>query len=268
MMQGNENRFKSWMQARDGMPPLGTWIMSASPIIAEAMGHAGYDWILVDMEHSPIDLAQTTAIMQALSGTPAEVVVRVPWNDPVTVKRVMDAGARSIMFPFIQSVEEARAAVAATRYPPQGTRGVAAMHRASRFGTVPDYLARANDQVAVVLQLETPEAVALLPEIASLDGVDAIFIGPGDLSGGMGLLGQIKHADVQAALRDGAQAARKAGIACGIVGADPATVRSYVEMGFSYVAIASDLGLVMGAAKATIRDIRGQAAPEAAGGVY
>ncbi len=267
-MTSETNRFKHWMQAREGAVPLGTWIMSASPIIAEALGHAGYDWILVDMEHSPIDLAQTTAIMQALSGTPSEVVVRVPWNDAVTVKRVMDAGARSIMFPFIQSVEEARSAVASTCYPPQGTRGVAAMHRASRFGTASDYLARANDQVAVILQLETPEAVALLPEIAALDGVDAIFIGPGDLSGGMGLLGQIKHPDVQAALGDAAEAARKAGIACGIVGADPATVRGYVEMGFTYVAIASDLGLLMGAATASIRDIRGQAAPEAAGGVY
>ncbi|TVP70839.1 MAG: 2-dehydro-3-deoxyglucarate aldolase [Rhodobacteraceae bacterium] len=267
-MTGDANRFKGWMAAREGTPALGTWIMSASPIIAEAMGHAGYDWVLVDMEHSPIDLAQATAILQALSGTPAEVVLRVPWNDPVTVKRVMDAGARSIMFPFIQSLEEARAAVAATRYPPQGTRGVAAMHRASRFGMVPDYLARANDHVAVILQLETPEAVALMPEIGALDGVDAIFIGPGDLSGGMGLLGQIAHKDVQAALRDAAQAARKAGVACGIVGADAATVRSYIEMGFSYVAIASDLGLVMGAAKASIRDIRGQSAPEVTGGVY
>ncbi len=267
-MQGDENRFKSWMQAREDTPPLGTWIMSASPIIAEAMGYAGYDWILVDMEHSPIDVAQTTAIMQALSGTPSEVVVRVPWNDPVMVKRVMDAGARSIMFPFIQSVEEARAAIAATRYPPQGTRGVAAMHRASRFGTVPDYLNRANDQIAVILQLETPEAVALLPEIAALKGVDAIFIGPGDLSGGMGLLGQIGHEDVQAALKAAAEAARDAGIACGIVGADVTSVRGYMEMGFSYVAIASDLGLLMGAAKTSVREIRGQAAPEVAGGVY
>ncbi len=267
-MQTDENRFKHWMQEQRTPPPLGSWIMSASPIIAEAMGHAGYDWMLVDMEHSPIGISQATAILQALSGTPTEVVLRVPWNDPVMVKRVMDAGARSIMFPFIQSLDEARAAVAATRYPPQGTRGVAGMHRASRFGTMPDYLTRANDQVAVILQLETPEAVALLPEIAALDGVDAVFIGPGDLSGGMGLLGQIGHADVQVALRGAAAAARKAGIACGIVGADAATVRSYIEMGFSYVAIASDLALLMGAAKASAAAVRGQAAPQAAGSAY
>ncbi|TQM93901.1 HpcH/HpaI aldolase family protein [Roseinatronobacter monicus] len=267
-MQSDENRFKTWMQTKGATPPLGSWIMSASPLIAEAMGYAGYDWLLVDMEHSPIDLAQTTSILQALSGTPSEVVLRVPWNDPVMVKRVMDAGARSIMFPFIQSVDEARAAIAATRYPPQGTRGVAAMHRASRFGTAPDYLARANDQVAVILQLETPEAVALLPEIAALDGVDAVFVGPGDLSGSMGLLGQINHADVQTALRDAAQAARRAGIACGIVGADPAKVRSYIEMGFSYVAIASDLALLMGAAKTAAASVRGQAAPQASGSAY
>ena len=267
-MQRDENRFKHWMQAKDTPPPLGSSIMSASPIVAEAMGHVGFDWLLVDMEHSPIDIAQATSILQALSGTPSEVVLRVPWNDPVMVKRVMDAGARSIMFPFVESVAEARAAVAATRYPPRGTRGVAAMHRASRFGTAPDYLACANDQVAVIVQLETPQAAALLPQIAEIDGVDAVFIGPGDLSGGMGLLGQIGHADVQSALADAAQAARDAGLACGIVGADPASVRSYMAMGFSYVAIASDLGLLMGAAKSAAAAVRGTDAQPSAGGVY
>ncbi len=266
-MTPSENRFKTWMQSREGAP-LGSWIMSASPIIAEAMGHAGYDWMLVDMEHSPLDLPHTTAILQALAGTPTEVVLRVPWNDPVMVKRVMDAGARSIMFPFIQSVEEARAAIAATRYPPQGTRGVAAMHRASRFGTAPDYLGSANDQVAVILQLETPEAVALMPKIAELDGVDAVFIGPGDLSASMGLLGQIGHKDVRAALAAAAAQARELGIACGIVGGDPATVRGYLEMGFSYVAIASDLALLMKSAREAAAGVRGEDAPIAATSAY
>lgn len=267
-MTPDQNRFKHWMQTGCATPPLGSWIMSASPLIAEAMGHAGYDWLLVDMEHSPIDLAQMTAILQALSGTPAEVVVRVPWNDPVTVKRVMDAGARSIMFPFIQSIDEARAAIAATRYPPQGTRGIAAMHRASHFGGIPGYLAGANDQVAVIVQLETPEAIALMPQIAELDGVDAVFIGPGDLSGAMGLLGQIGHPDVQSALRGAAQTARALGLTCGIVGADAATVRGYIDMGFSYVAVASDLGLLMGAARTTANTIRGAAQGATGNSVY
>ena len=258
-MAPTENRFKRWLHLRDDTPPLGTWIMSASPIIAEAMGHAGFDWVLVDMEHSPLDVAQTAAMLQALSGTPSEVVLRVPWNDAVMVKRVMDAGARSLMFPYIQSLDEARAAVAATRYPPQGTRGVAAMHRASRFGTAPDYLARANDQVAVVLQLETPEAVALLPQVAALDGVDAIFIGPGDLSASMGHMGQIGHPEVQDALRGAAEAAREVGIACGIVGGTPAMVHDYIDMGYSYVAIASDLALLMTAAREAAAGVRGHA---------
>ncbi|TVR46122.1 MAG: 2-dehydro-3-deoxyglucarate aldolase [Rhodobacteraceae bacterium] len=267
-MSSDDNRFKAWMQTRKTPPPLGSWVMSASPYVAEAMGHAGFDWLLIDMEHTPIDLAQTTAMMQALSGSPSEVVLRVPWNDAVMVKRVMDAGARSLMFPFIQSADEARAAIAATRYPPQGTRGVAAMHRASRFGTMPDYLARANDRVAVILQLETPEAVALLPQIAALDGVDAVFVGPGDLSASMGLMGQIGHPDVQAALRDAAQAAQDAGIACGIVGADPATVQRYIAMGFTYVAVASDMALMMGAARAAVAATRGQASPDAPQAAY
>lgn len=257
-----ENRFKSWMTTPPDRPPLGSWLMAASPITAEAMGWAGFDWLLVDMEHTPLDLATLTAMLQALSGTPTEAVVRVPWNDPVMVKRVMDAGARTLMFPFVQSAEEARRAVAATRYPPQGTRGVAAMHRASHFGTIPDYLGRANDQAAVIIQLETPEAVAALPEIATVKGVDAVFTGPGDLSAAMGHLGGIGHADVQAALHAAVAEARRLGMPCGIVGGDAASVQGYIEAGFSYVAIASDLALMMNAARRAVADLRAEAAPQ------
>lgn len=171
------NRFKQWLGG--SKVPVGTWLMTASPNVAEAIGFAGFDYVMLDMEHVPVDVPQAIAIMQAVAGTPAELVVRLPWNDPVMVKRVLDSGAQTLMFPYIQSVEEARQAVASTRYPGRGFRGVAAVHRASRYGTVKRYLHEADREIGVVLQLETPEAIAALPEIADVEGVDALFIGPG-----------------------------------------------------------------------------------------
>ena len=265
-MQMPENRFKRWMREPPARPPLGTWLMTASPVAAEAMGWAGFDFVVLDMEHVPVDVPQAVALMQAVAPTPAEVIVRVPWNDAVMVKRAMDAGARTLMFPFVQDAEEARAAVAATRYPPEGVRGVAAMHRASRFGMIDDYLRRANDEVAVIVQLETPEAVAALPEIGRVSGVDAVFTGPADLSAAMGHLGGIGEPQVQDALRAAAKAARRVGLPCGIVGGSAEMVRAYEEAGFSYVAIGSDLALMMAAARGALKELRGGDAPAQTGG--
>lgn len=254
-----KNRFKDWLANPPQSPPLGAWLMAASPATAEAMGFVGFDFLVLDMEHVPVDVPQATTLMRALAGTPAETVVRLPWNDPVMVKRVMDAGATTLMFPFIEDAEEARAAVSATRYPGRGTRGVAAMHRASRYGMVDDYLNRADAEVAVILQLETPDAVARLPEIAAVDGVDAVFVGPGDLSAAMGHMGAIAHPEVQRALRDAVARARAEGKPCGIVGADPDLVRGYIDAGFAFVAMASDLALMMGAARKAIAAVRDDA---------
>ncbi len=226
-------------------PQIGSWLMSVSPLVTEAMGCVGFDFLVVDMEHCPVDLPQALSLLQVLAGTPTPPVLRVPWNDAVIVKRVLDVGAQSLMFPFIQTVDEARQAVAATRYPPKGIRGVAGMNRAGRFGTVDDYVHKAASELCVILQLETPSAVALLPEIAALEGVDAIFIGPADLSANMGLLGKIDDPKVQNALSAGAKAARQCGKPCGIIGQDAATVQKYLDMGFTFVAMGSDVGLMM-----------------------
>jgi 2-dehydro-3-deoxyglucarate aldolase/4-hydroxy-2-oxoheptanedioate aldolase len=255
------NRLKAALRARERVP-LGTWVMSASNVIAEAIGWAGFDFAVVDMEHSPIELPEVVHLLQAMAPTGCEPLLRVPWNDSVTVKRVLDAGARSLMFPMIQNAEEARAAVRATRYPPEGNRGVAVLHRASRYGTVPGYLAGAGAEIGVVVQLETPEAIAARDEIMAVDGVDAIFVGPGDLSASMGHLGNVKAPAVQAALRETAAAAAAKGVACGIVGPDPDTVRGYIDMGFSYVAVGSDLSLMMNRAAEVVSAFRG--APAAA----
>ncbi len=173
------NSFKSRLAAPGGAPMLGSWVMSAAAAAAEALACCGFDFLVVDMEHSPLDMGDTVGLLRAIAGTPCESLVRIAWNDPVIVKRVLDAGARSVMFPFVQSAEEAKAAVAYTRYPPAGVRGVAAMHRGSRYGQVKDYLRTANDYIATVIQLETPESIERLPDIARVPGVDSLFLGPG-----------------------------------------------------------------------------------------
>lgn len=238
------NEFKKAVAKR--RPLAGTWLMSASPVVAEALGCSGLDFLVVDMEHTTLDIGTLMPVLQAIAGTPAESVVRIPWNDPVTVKRVLDAGARSIMFPFIQNAAEARAAVASTRYPPEGTRGVAAMHRASRFGGVKDYLAKAADGICVVLQLETREAVEALPEIAAVEGVDCLFVGPGDLSASLGLLGQIGHDKVQALIRSAAEAAGRAGKPVGIVAPTVEMAKRFIGYGYTWSAVSSDLAMVTG----------------------
>jgi len=248
------NRFKRAL--RGTSPPIGTWLMSAAPSTAEALGCAGFDFLVVDTEHVPLDTAQTIEVLRAIAGTPASAVTRVAWNDAVLVKRALDAGAQSLMFPFVQTAEEARRAVASTRYPPGGTRGVAAMHRGSRYATVPDYLVRANDEIAVVVQVETPAALDAVPSIAAVEGVDSIFVGPGDLSAAMGHLGDIAHADVQAALARAAALCRDAGVPCGIVGPNPAMVRRFLDYGYTWVAVGSDMSMMVGRAGEWLGDLR------------
>lgn len=246
------NAFTQMMQRAGGVAPIGSWIMSASPIVAEAMGHAGFAWGVVDMEHTPLDMMEVVHMLQALSATPLLPIVRVPWNDTVGIKRVLDAGATTIMVPFVQSAEEARAAVAATRYPPQGRRGMAGMSRGSKFGTTPDYFAAANRTMAVIAQLETPEAIAALGQIAGVEGVTALFVGPGDLSGAMGWPGQVMHPELLALTAQAVAQAKAAGLPIGTVGGTAEAVMRYREMGFDFVGIASDLGLLMRSAQSAI----------------
>jgi 2-keto-3-deoxy-L-rhamnonate aldolase RhmA len=244
-------------------PMVGTWIMSGGTATAEALGCVGFDFLVVDMEHVPLDWERTYASLQAIAGTGAAAVTRVPWNDTVTVKRALDIGAQTLMFPMIQTAEEATRAVAATRYPPDGIRGIAAVHRGSRYGTVPGYLKNASTEICVICQIETPSAAARIAEIAAVPGVDALFVGPGDLSGAMGHLGDIAHPAVQAALADCAVTAKRLGMPCGIVGPNPDMVGKFVAMGYSYVAVASDMGMMVGRATEFLAALRGQPATAA-----
>ncbi len=250
------NPFKQLLRARGSRAPIGTWVLSASPIVAEAVGSAGFDWGVLDMEHAPLDVMELVQLLQAVGNTKMVPVVRLPWNDPVIVKRTLDAGAQTLLFPFVQNEDEAARAVAATRYPPEGVRGIAGMSRASRFGTTPDFLRSANRTMGVVVQLETPAAVARLEAIAAVPGVDALFVGPNDLSAAMGRVGQPTHPEVMAVLADCARRAQAAGIPIGTVGTTPDEVTRCRATGFDFVAISSDLGLLMRGAQAAVSALR------------
>lgn len=247
------------MLARRDLPagyPVGSFVMSASPLVAEAMGCAGFDWAIIDMEHTPLDLADLVHMLQAVAGTPMLPVTRVPWNDMVMVKRVLDAGARTLLFPFVQNADEARRAVAACKYPPTGVRGMAAMSRGSRFGTVKDYFKVANAGVSVIVQIETPQAMDALEAIAQVDGVDSLFIGPGDLSGAMGHVGDLLNPAVVEVMARSVQRCHAIGKPIGTVGGTPEAVAMYRKAGFDYIAVASDLGLMMRSCAATLSAIR------------
>lgn len=256
-----QNRFRRALAL--GRTPIGTWLVSGAPSAAEAMGCLGFDFLVLDMEHTPIDMSELVGMLRTIEGTPAGVVTRVPWNDMVTVKRVLDAGAQALMFPFIQSADEARHAVSYTRYPPEGVRGVASVHRGSRHGTVPNYHHDAAAELFIVAQIESVNALEQIPEIAAVPGIDSLFIGPADLSASMGHLGNLSHPDVMAKLAEGTRAARSAGKPIGIVGPNPDIVTRYIEMGFTWVAIGSDIGLMVNRAQEWLGKVR-TAAPDAA----
>ncbi|HEY2862315.1 MAG TPA: HpcH/HpaI aldolase/citrate lyase family protein [Casimicrobiaceae bacterium] len=229
--------------------PLGAWLGSGAPSTAEALGCAGFDFLVVDMEHTPIDTPQMIDILRAIAGTPAQAIVRPPWNDMVMVKRALDAGAQTLLLPFVQDADEARRAVAYTRYPPEGVRGVAGTHRGSRYGTVPNYLKVANAEICVIVQIETLPALGRLDEIAAVPGIDSIFVGPSDLSASMGHLGDVGHAAVQEHLASAAKACRRAGKPCGIIGPTPDMVARFIDYGYSWIAIGSDMGFMVGRAQ-------------------
>jgi len=248
------NRFKHAIAS--GKAPVGTWLSSGAPATAEALGFAGFDFLVVDMEHTPIDVPQMIGILRTIAGTPAQAIVRPPWNDMVMIKRVMDAGALTLLLPFVQNAAEARRAVAHTRYPPDGVRGVAGSHRGSRYGLVDDYLKRANAEICVIVQIETLEALGQLEEIASVPGIDSIFIGPADLSASMGLLGDMGNPAVQERLAAGAATCRRIGKPCGIVGFTPELVGQFIDYGYSWVAIGSDMSFMVGRARDYLGRIR------------
>jgi 4-hydroxy-2-oxoheptanedioate aldolase len=219
---------------------IGCWLTIGSATASEIASNAGFDWLLIDMEHSPNDLREVVEQLRAVNGGGAEPVVRVPWNEPILVKRLLDQGVRSLMFPNVQSADEARAAVASTRYPPAGIRGVAGTSRATDYGRRAGYAARYDAELCVIVQLETPSAIAAASEIAAVPGIDGVFIGPNDLAASMGSMGAIDSEPVADAISSALGAVLGAGRAAGILDFKPASALARFDAGFSFIAVGGD----------------------------
>ena len=219
----------------------GTFLNLGSSLTAEIAGCVGFDWVLLDLEHGAGDRQQLLHQLQALSSTPAAPVVRVGWNDMVTIKRVLDLDPAGIMVPMVGSQSEAQGVAAAMRYPPQGVRGVATFHRAARFGQdFDEYFRQANQQLVTVVQIETAQAVSQVEAIAAVEGVDVLFVGPMDLSANLGVPKQFDHPDFLAALRTVVAAAKRYGKAAGILAASADQLERLVNDGFTFLACGSD----------------------------
>ena len=243
------NTFKQSLSARRRL--LGLWINFAHHPVVEALAGSGFDWLLFDMEHTPNDLQVVGQQLLALRGTPVAPVVRVPVHDMAWIKRVLDAGAPNVMVPNIRSAAEAREAVSWTRFAPQGQRGVAGSTRAGGWTRYKDYMARANDEIGVIVQIESRQALDELDAICRGDGVDAVFIGPSDLAAALGHRGNAGHADVQAAIAAAIRTANAASKAIGILTAD-GKAEGYLEQGATLVGIGTDLHLLVAAADALV----------------
>lgn len=250
------NAFKAALKR--GELQIGLWSSLCSPIVSEIISQSGFDWILVDTEHSPNEPPDVLAQLQALKGGTATPIVRPAWNDAVLLKRLLDIGVQAVLVPFVQNAEEARKAVAACRYPPAGIRGITTSGRGSHYGRVPDYLKRADGEICVLVQVETGEALARIEEIASVDGVDGVFIGPADLSASLGHIGNPGHPEVQAAIQDAVKRLTAIGKPAGILTPSEPDARRYIEWGYRFVAVGSDLGLMAKHADALAKAFAGQ----------
>jgi 4-hydroxy-2-oxoheptanedioate aldolase len=236
------NKFKHAIAK--GELQIGLWCSLCSPVAVEVVSHSGYDWLLLDTEHSPNDLQEIVAQLHAAQGAAPSCIVRPAWNDMVLIKRYLDIGAQTLLLPFVQTPEEARRAVEWTRYPPGGVRGITGSGRASRYGRVKDYLKNASSEICVLVQVETREALKQIEAIAAVDGVDGIFIGPNDLAASFGHIGNWGHPEVQDAIEDAAKRIRKTGKAAGVLTPNEEEAKKFISWGYNFAAIGADIGLL------------------------
>lgn len=247
-MPAPANAFKRALRA--GRPQIGLWSSLASHVTVEVVAGAGFDWLLLDMEHAPNELPMVHQQLQATAGGTAHPVVRPPWNDMVMIKRLLDVGVQSLLIPYVQTEAEARDAVAYTRYPPHGVRGFATGPRANHYGRIADYVQTYADELCVLVQVETRLGLDNLEAIARVDGVDGVFIGPADLAAALGHAGDLKHPEVQAAIEDAIRRLVALGKPPGILTGDEPLARRYLELGCLFTAVGSDLALLRSGADA------------------
>ncbi|MFC5394786.1 4-hydroxy-2-oxoheptanedioate aldolase [Bosea vestrisii] len=246
-----ENHFKRAL--REGRQQIGLWCSLPGSYAAEAVAGSGYDWLLFDTEHSPGDPLTVLAQLQAVAPYDVSAVVRPASNDTVLIKRFLDLGAQTLLIPYLQNADEARAAVAAMHYAPDGVRGVSGLTRATRFGRVAGYARKAAEELCLLVQVETGEALERLEEIASVEGVDGVFIGPADLAASLGHVGEPGHPEVVAAVEDAIRRIRIIGKPAGILTPDMAFAQRCIEIGTLFTAVAIDVGILARGTEAMAR---------------
>jgi 4-hydroxy-2-oxoheptanedioate aldolase len=242
-----KNAFKAALKAN--RLQIGVWCSLGDTNSAELLAGCGYDWMLFDTEHSPVGVPEAAAFLRTVAPYPVSALVRPAWNDMVLIKKYLDIGAQTLLLPYVQSADEAAAAVRAARYGPEGLRGVSGMTRANRYGEVEGYATRAAEEICVLVQCETELALSRIEEIAAVPGVDGIFIGPADLAASLGLVGQTSHPQVKTAVLDGIRRIRAAGLPPGFLAADAGFVGEVIEAGAVFVSSDIDLVLLRQAAK-------------------
>lgn len=249
-----ENRFKRALN--EGRQQIGLWCSLPGSYAAEAVAGSGYDWLLFDTEHSPGDPLTVLAQLQAVAPYPVSAVVRPAANDTVLIKRFLDLGAQTLLIPYVQDADEARAAVAATRYPPEGVRGVSGLTRATRFGRVPGYARRAAEEICLLVQVETQAALDRLEEICAVEGVDGVFIGPADLAASLSHVGEPGHPAVVAAVEDAVRRILASGKPAGILTPDTAFAKTCIAIGTTFTAVAIDVGVLARGTEAMARQFK------------
>lgn len=224
-----------------GQTTIGSWLSCYDPAIAEIMANLGFDWVIIDSEHAPFSLPLMENMLMAFNGTETTPLIRVPWNDPVMIKQALDIGPAGVLVPLVNSAEEARRAVAACKYPPEGVRGVSPRRASSYFADFTDYLARANDETIVTVQIEHIQAVESIDAILEVPGIDVALVGPADLTASLGLLPQFTHARVQEAIRKVLARCLERKVAFGIHTGSPSDARLWASRGAQFVAMGMDI---------------------------
>lgn len=249
-----KNRVKEML--KQGQATLGTWVTTASPDIAEILANIGFDWLIFDMEHAPLSIETVQNLIQATNGSDVVPIVRVAWNDQVLIKLALDIGSYGLLVPLVNSREDAVKAVQAAKYPPVGIRGVGPRRASNYYRSFQDYLARANEEIMVVVQIEHPKAVENIDNILSVEGLDAVYIGPADLTASMGLFGQYSNPEVVKTIDKILLSCKKAGVPVGTHAFDAESVSKLISKGFRFITIGTDTGFLIQGCSETLRQIR------------
>lgn len=257
-MPAPKNPFKT--DLLQGNTLIGCWLSLANSYSTEAMGVAGFDWLLIDGEHAPNDIRSMREQIIALDSSPSHAIVRLPIGETWMIKQVLDIGAQTILVPMVESADEARALVRACHYPPTGVRGVGyAVTRAGKFGEIPDYGTTADDQTCLLVQVENRKGLDALDEILTVDGVDGVFVGPADLAADMGHMGDAMHPDMQALIYETIARIAAAGKAPGILSLNDEMTQKAMDAGARFVAVGVDMLTLVHASKALVRKWKEQA---------